>query len=94
MIALLFPYPKEAGPREATFKLKADEQRKKFIERYYDAQDNRVHQNTAFGFVNAYFDYLSHREQARNTSYAWADRKLAGLVSGLDVDTSLFKELR
>lgn len=92
LTALLFPYPKEKGPREATFKLKADEQRRKFLDVYYDAADNQCHHNTAFGFINAYYDYLSHRDAVRNTSMAWADRRLSGIVSGDDVMVNVLKE--
>lgn len=92
-IALLFPYPKEGGPRETTYRLKADEQRRLFKDRYFDAADNRRWQDTAFGFVNAYFDYLSHRTATRETSMAWADRRLSGLVSGNDVDTKALHEV-
>jgi len=90
-IAMLFPYPKE-GPRELTYRVKVDEQRERFIDQYYDAPDNKVHHNNAFGFVNAYFDYLSHRSAARETRAAWADRRLSGLVNGLDVNQSALKE--
>lgn len=92
LIAMLFPYPKEGGPREATFKLKVDEQRERFEDQYFDAPDNREHHGSAFGFVNAYFDYLSHRSAARETSTAWADRRLSGLVSGLDVNQGALRE--
>lgn len=92
LIALLFPYPKEGGPREATFKLKADESRKAFVDRYFDAPDNRRHQDSAFGFINAYMDYLSHRPAAREMSMPWADRRLSGIISGLDVNSSVIKE--
>lgn len=92
LLALLFPYPKEGGPRELTYRAKADEQRQVFKDRYFDAPDNRVHQGTAFGFVNAYFDYLSHREASRNLGGSWADRRLSGLVSGLDIDTHALHE--
>lgn len=91
-IALLFPYPKEGGPREMTYRLKADEQRQLFKDRYFDAPDNRAHQDTAFGFVNAYFDYLSHRPATRETAGSWADRRLSGLVSGNDIDLHAIKE--
>lgn len=93
LISMLFPYPKEGGPRETTFKLKADEQRQKFLDQYYDAPDNRCHHDTAFGFINAYYDYLSHREAVRNTSVAWADRRLSGMVSEDDIKPSLLKEV-
>ena len=91
LIAMLFPYPKE-GPRELTYRAKVDEQRERFKDQYFDAEDNRKHQDTAFGFVNAYFDYLSHRSATRETGVAWADRRLSGLVSGLDVNQLALKE--
>ena len=92
LVAMLFPYPKEGGPREQAYRLKADEARTQFIDVYFDAVDNKKHQDTAFGFVNAYFDYLSHRHATRDTGIAWADRKLSGLVSGLDINQQAIKE--
>ena len=91
LVGLLFPYPKKGSEREAAFKARADEQRKKFMEVYYDAPDNLRHHGTGFGFVNAYFDYLSHREPARRTSTTWEDRRLQGLVNGVDINRSVIK---
>lgn len=91
LVAMLFPYPKEQGPRELTYRAKADEQREAFIENYYCAPDNQAHHNSVFGFVNAYFDYLSHRNAARETSVSWNNRRLSGLVSGLDVNMGLLR---
>lgn len=93
LITMLFPYPEAGGPREATYRLKADEQRSMFIDRYFDAPDNRRHQDTAFGFVNAYFDYLSHRSQTREMAGSWADRRFSGLVSGNDVNMKVLREV-
>lgn len=92
LVAMLFPYPKEGGPREVTYRLKAEEQRQRFMDQYWDAPDNRKHQENAFGFVNAYFDYLSHRSNTREMSGSWTDRRLSGLVSGNDVDTKALHE--
>lgn len=92
LVAMLFPYPKEGGPREVTYRLKADEQRERFMDQYFDAEDNRVHQNTAFGFLNAYFDYMSHRSNTREMAGSWADRRLSGLVSGNDIDMKTLHE--
>lgn len=92
LVAMLFPYPKEGGPREQTYRIKTDEQRQLFVDKYFDAPDNRKWQDTGFGFVNAYFDYLSHRSATRETGVAWADRRLSGLVSGLDVNQGALKE--
>ena len=91
LVAMLFPYPKE-GPREVTYRLKADEQRQRFMDQYFDAPDNRVHQDTAFGFLNAYFDYMSHRHNTREMAGSWADRRLSGLVSGNDIDMHAIRE--
>ena len=93
LVEMLFPYPKEGGPREGTYRIKADEARDRFKDVYFDAPDNRMHQDTAFGFVNAYFDYLSHRPATREMSMAWADRRLSGLVSGNDIDGKVLKEV-
>lgn len=92
LVAMLFPFPKEGGPREIAYKAKAEDLRQKFLDEFYDAPDNTVHHGNAFGFVNAYYDYLSHRGASRNTSIDWSDRRFSGLVSGLDVDTSLIKQ--
>ena len=91
LIAMLFPYPKEKGPRELAYKARADENRQLFEDMFYDAGDNIVHHGSAFGLINAYFDYLSHRGAVR--SYAsWEDRRLAGIVTGNDVNTHVIKE--
>lgn len=93
LVAMMFPYPKENGPRELTFKAKADAARQEFLDRYYDASDNVIHHGTAFGFVNAYYDWLSHRDAPRSSNVAWEDRRLQGLVSGDDINMALVKEV-
>lgn len=93
LIGMLFPYPKEGGPREQTFKIKADEQRQKFLDVYYDAPDNLKHHDTMFGFINAYYDYVSHREQSRSTGIRWADRRLSGIVDGGDIEVGILKKV-
>ncbi len=92
LVSALFPYPKEGGPRELAYKARAERLREEFVDVYYDASDNVVHHDTAFGFINAYFDYLSHRSVARETGTAWGDRRLQGLVSGDDVDSSIIRQ--
>lgn len=91
LIALLFPYSNNEGERKQVFKEKVDEQRDMFIAKYYNAEDNVDHHGTAFGFVNAYMDYVSHRDPVRNTSMAWADRRLQGLVSGVDINRTVLR---
>lgn len=93
LVAMMFPYPKEGTPREVTFKVKVDQQREQFMDIYYDAQDNIKHHGTAFGFINSYYDWLSHRPQVRNSNIRWEDRRLSGIVSGLDIDNNLIKSV-
>ena len=93
LVAMLFPYPKEGGPREVAYRQKTDDLRERFVDQYFDAPDNKAHQGTAFGFINAYYDYLSHRSCTRDMGGAWADRRLSGLVSGNDIDSSVLKEV-
>ena len=92
LISLLFPFPRTGSPREIAYKVRAEESRQQFIDEFYNAPDNMVHHGSAFGFVNAYYDYLSHRGAARNTNVDWNDRRFSGLVSGLDIDTTLIKQ--
>lgn len=92
LVSMLFPYPKEGGPREQTFKLKADEARQEFLDVYYAAADNTKWHGTAFGFINAYYDYLSHRNPSRGSGANWVDRRLQGLVDGVDVNNSVLHQ--
>ena len=92
LVALLFPYPKPGGAREMVTRDRVDMYRKEFIDKYYCAPDNQKFQGTGMGFVNAYMDYLSHREPTKNMQGIWADRRLSGLVSGNDVKSGLIKE--
>lgn len=89
MLPILFPYPKEGTPKEAETKERINRMREQFMDIYYDASDNRKFHGTALGFVNAYYDYLSHREPIKRKSGKWEDRRLSGLVSGNDVNNKL-----
>lgn len=93
LLPVLFPYPKEGGVRELTFKAKADELRTEFMDRYYDAADNRKYHGTALGFLNAYYDYLSHHDPSKNMPGSWTDRRLSGLINGNDVKDKLIKKV-
>ena len=93
LLPKLFPYPKEGGEREATFRAKVDALREDFMDRYYDAEDNRKYHEKALGFINAYYDYLSHHDPTKNMPGSWDDRRLSGLVSGTDVKSNLIKQV-
>lgn len=91
LIGLLFPYPKPGGKYENTSREKVDALREDFHAKYYLAEDNTNFLGTGMGFINAYYDYLSHREPTKNMQGAWADRRLSGLVSGNDIKPFVLK---
>lgn len=93
LVPMLFPYPKEGGKREVTYKAKVDELRTEFMDKYYDAADNRKYHETALGFLNAYYDYLSHHDPTKNMPGSWADRRLSGLINGNDIKTNVIKKV-
>lgn len=90
ILPMLFPYPKP-GDRYETYKAKVDLLRDEFMSVYYDAPDNRRYHGTGLGFINAYYDYLSHRDPAKCMPGSWEDRRLSGLVSGNDVKVAAIK---
>lgn len=93
LIELLFPYPKPGGKQEATSREKVDLLREDFHAKYYLAEDNANFLGTGMGFINAYYDYLSHRTPTKNMQSSWADRRLSGLVSGNDVKQAVLKSV-
>ena len=92
LIELLFPYPKPGGQRELMSRERVDTMRTEFYDRYYNAPDNAKFHGSGMGFVNAYMDYLSHRDPTKNMQGSWEQRRLSGLVSGNDVKASIIKE--
>lgn len=82
MVALLFPYPKPGGAREHTSRERIDYLRSEFMDKYYNASDNWKYHGTGMGFLNAYYDFLSHRDPGKNMPGSWEDRRLSSLVSG------------
>lgn len=91
ILPMIFPYPKPGGDRYETSKARVDSLREEFMDRYYDAPDNRKFHGTGLGFINAYYDYLSHRDPGKCMPGSWQDRRLSGLVSGNDVKVSAIK---
>lgn len=92
LVELLFPYPKPGGAREQTSRERVDYLRGEFMDKYYDAPDNRKFHGTGMGFLNAYYDFLSHRDPGKNMPGSWEDRRLSGLVSGTVVKDKLVKK--
>ena len=91
LVPMIFPYPKPGGDRYEMSKARVDNLREEFMTRYYDAPDNRRYHGTGLGFINAYYDYLSHRDPGKCMPGSWKDRRLSGLVSGNDVKVSAIK---
>lgn len=91
VLPILFPYPKPGGEREQMSRERVDALRQEFMDVYYDATDNRKFHGTGMGFINAYYDYLSHRNPTKCMPGSWFDRRLSGLVSGNDVKVSAIK---
>lgn len=92
LLPILFPYPKPGGPREQLSMARVDQMREEFMDVYYDAPDNRKFHGKAIGFINAYYDYLSHRNPGKNMPGDWSHRRLSGLVSGDAVKTKVLRE--
>lgn len=92
LVNMLFPYPKPGGEREMTSRERVDYLRGVFMDEYYDASDNVKYHGTGMGFINAYFDFLSHRDPGKLMPGSWDDRKLSQLVSGDVVKTKLIQE--
>ena len=91
LLPILFPYPKPGGDRERMSRERIDAMREEFMDVYYDAPDNRKFHGTGLGFLNAYYDYLSHRDPGKCMPGSWEDRRLSGLVSGNDVKQRVVK---
>lgn len=92
LLPILFPYPKPGGPREQLSIARIDQMREEFMDVYYDAHDNRKFHGKALGFINAYYDYLSHRNPGKNMPGDWSHRRLSSLVSGDAVKGKVLKE--
>ena len=91
LVPMLFPYPKPGGEREQMSRERVDRLREEFMDVYYDAPDNMKFHGTGLGFINAYYDYLSHRNPTKCMPGNWDHRRLSGLVSGGDVKAKVIK---
>ena len=92
MLQILFPYPKPGGKYEQTSRDKVDLMREDFYNGCYLAPDNKKFVGTGMGFLNAYYDWLSHRDPGKAMPGSWADRRLSGLVSGNDIKVRLIEK--
>lgn len=92
ILPMLFPYPKPGGDKYAMGKERVDRLRQDFIDRYYEAPDNAKFHGTGLGFINAYYDYLSHGDPGKCMPGSWADRRFSNIVSGTNVKMAAIKE--
>ena len=92
-VALLFPYPKPGGPREESSRERVDAKREEFMAKYYDAPDNHRFHNTGMGVINAYYDYISHRDPGKNMPGEWEHRRLSGIVAGTGIKTNVIQRV-
>lgn len=88
----LFPDPDKESKQYKTSLAKVEEQRDIFLNTCYHAPDNANFTGTAMGLLNAYYDYLTHRESVR-ANKDWEERRLVGMMTGDDVKPKLLKQL-
>lgn len=92
ILPMLFPYPKPGGDKYVMSKERVDRMRKDFMDRYYYAPDNAKFHGTGLGFINAYYDYLSHGDPGKCMPGSWADRRFSNIVSGSNIKMAAIKE--
>lgn len=92
ILPMLFPYPKPGGDKYVMSKERVDRMRQDFMDRYYDAPDNAKFHGTGLGFINAYYDYLSHGDPGKCMPGSWADRRFSNIVSGSNIKMAAIKE--
>lgn len=91
LVNLIFPYPKPGGMREEMARARVEANREEFMAVYYDAPDNRKFHNTGMGVINAYYDFLSHRDPGKNMPGSWEHRRLSNLVAGNGIKAEVLR---
>ena len=75
-------------PRAAAANVRIREQRKDFLENYYDAPDNVKYHGTKLGIVNAYYDWITHHRPTRASSN-FEEVRFGNLMNGTGVNRRL-----
>lgn len=90
-VETMFPYVPmdDKHPRAAASNERIEQNRKLFRSDYYDAADNYDYKGTAFGLVNAYYDWISHSEPSRMAAGSYEERRLGNLMLGTAVETKV-----
>lgn len=94
-LRLMFPTVDPSLPQAKATNARREEQREEFLQSYYLAPDNANFIDTAYGFINAYFDWLSHRQPVRAgaNSNNWEERRMVGLLGGGDVNRKIIERV-
>jgi len=91
-LKIAFPMPKVSEELMQVTRERIEEQRERFLDVYYDAPDNQAFHNKCLGFLNAYYDYISH--DVPNRKYSdWEGRRLGKIVDGSAVRFNLIDAL-
>lgn len=91
-LKMAFPMPKVSEEIAQITREKIEEQRERFLDIYYDASDNVAFHGRCLGFLNAYYDYMSHDIPNRRYS-DWEGRRLGKIVDGSSVRFNLINAL-
>ena len=94
LIELLFPLPPKHAERYESSKARVLMQREEFVDGYMLSPTIARWRDKPVGFLHAYYDYLSHRGQAKNMPGSWSDRRLSTLVSGDAVNTNVVNAIK
>lgn len=91
-LKIAFPMPKVSKEMEQVIRERIEEQRERFLDVYYNASDNMAFHGKCLGFLNAYYDFISH--DVPNRKYNdWEGRRLGKIVDGSAVRFNLINAL-
>jgi hypothetical protein len=95
ILAMLFPYVPSDRKQAALSNEKVDSMRSEFRSRFYNAPDNKQYLGTRFGVLNAYYDYVTHRDSVRawKRDETWEEHRLTGLMTSKDVNKEVITYL-
>ena len=91
-LKIAFPMPEVSKEMEQVTRERIEEQRERFLDVYYNASDNVAFHGKCLGFLNAYYDFISH--DVPNRKYNdWEGRRLGKIVDGSAVRFNLINAL-
>lgn len=90
----LYPYKDDDGVRNVKKWEKANFLRQKWLDTYYDVEDNQNFKGTRYGIMNAYYDYLSHPEKHGVNREGYEVRRFEKLMVGDGVNNKLMNIIK